>query len=221
MLSTDREEFTRAMQRLAAGFGVPATPEREGAYWEAFARLSMAQFSRLVDHVLSEDYAAELEGKRPSVPTVPQLWRVHRQLRARISSAGAPASAPAASDPDHLEYFANRLLLAHLSARGGLGSTGTFLPGYGITDAKASPELKGCLAAKRALVAEFCGCVREGDELATPREFLRRFVVEIKKLGEVRESTLQQYRAIAVSPSARAPFAPHMARPLPIAHVSA
>ncbi len=98
---------------------------------------------------------------------------------------------------DSLKLFGNRLYLIHMINRGGLGSS----------EGKPSAEYLQVLKLRDELVEEFDGYIREGDELATPREFLRRWVGGLKAIGgAINEDTLVRYRKQAAMPEAKAPF---------------
>lgn len=64
----------------------------------------------------------------------------------------------------NLLEFANQLLLMHMRAVCGIGEA-----------------LPACVAAKEKLVREFASYIADQDELATPREFMRVFQIEIGK----------------------------------------
>ena len=204
MQTADREEFEIQLQKLCAAFNVPCTEARIDAYWSGFSRLSLGQFARLVDQALGD------EGPK-KFPTVADLWELHKKARSSVTIA---QSQTPKEDPDHLEYFANRLLKFHVFDRGGLGSTGRFVAGYGMADCKPSAHLTAALDAKRELVEDFVGFIREGDEMATPREFIRRWVHALKAITPITAKTLNTYRALAQAPQSRTPFAPSMARDL-------
>ena len=206
MLSTDRTEFEIQLDRLCSGFNVPMSEARKEAYWTGLAKMSLSQFSRSIDHALSEDGPDK-------IPTTGQIWRIHKQARA--SGAAQPVHTSAAKeDPDHLEYFANRLLMQHLSHRGGLGTPAKFVSGVGVTQTAPCAELTACLTFKRQLVRDWCGFIREGDELAKPREFLSQWVKGLKRIGRIEEKTLEELRVFAKHPTSRVPFPLHMAREL-------
>lgn len=82
MDSSDRQEFERQMSVLCAGFGVPVG-DRVEAYWRAFNRLALVEFSRVVDYAISPD--SDLE----KMPTVKQLWLSRKQMR-RVSHKPEP-----------------------------------------------------------------------------------------------------------------------------------
>lgn len=209
MLSSDRDEFSAQLRKLCAGFNVPYTEERLDAYWSGLAKMSLPAFARMVDDALGE------EGS-PKIPTTNQLWKAYRDSRARLT-APAQTDKPQA-EPDHLAYFANRLLFKHILGRVGLKSTSTFRPGFGLTDCSASPELRRCQIFKNELVAEFTEYVREGDDLATPQEFIRRWILGLGKVSEIYPVTLEAYQRDMESPGAEVPFARIMARHLESDH---
>lgn len=99
MLSEDREEFSRQVAILCAAYNVPVG-EREEFLWRAFSRLSIVEFSRIVDAAISPDCEFE------RFPTVKQIWGLRKQSRIRSASV-LPAGAQVAL----VEYtLANRSL---------------------------------------------------------------------------------------------------------------
>lgn len=208
MQASDREEFRSELAKLCVGFNVPLTRAREEGYWAALARMSLAQFRKCVDFAIGPDYDGD------EFPKTGQIWRIHRGPVVK-PDANVPAL-PA--DQDHLAYFANRLLFMHMTHREGLGSTGTFIPGEakksGMNDCHASTELQLCLRYKRDLVAQFCGFVQEGDELATPAAFIRWWAGGLAKVSQVLPRTLQAYTRMAEGEEAQQPFPAYMAREL-------
>jgi hypothetical protein len=201
MLSTDREEFVALLEKLCAGYNLPCGKKREEAYWSGMARMSLLQFARVVDRALSEEGPEKFPG-------VHELWDLHKQ---QTRTTHVQAEAPK-DERDTLGQFANRLLLIHIANRGGLGSAGRFVPPHGMLECEASPELAKVLEMKRALVQEFCGYILEGDDLSTPREFVRRWLFGLSRIGEVSHKTLEQYRVMVSSPDAQMPFPASMAR---------
>lgn len=111
MHSSEREEFETHLGTLCAGFNVPMTELRTDAYWRGLQQMSALQFARVVEHALSE--------RGPErIPTVPQVWNLHRELR---RTARAPAPSPSSSPPpafDSFHAFGQRCLLRFLSAAG-------------------------------------------------------------------------------------------------------
>jgi hypothetical protein len=204
MHSDDREEFRVELGKLCAAFNVPATKAREDAYFTGLAKMSLAQFRRCVEHAIGPDYGED------TLPTTGKIWRIYKGT-AFVSPPTVKALPP---DPDHLEYFANRLLWMHVSHRGGLGSIGRFVPAYGMVDCHASDELRRCLKFKREIVAEFCAWIRDGDESATPEAFLQWWLIGMQKISDVLPRTIKDIEHLAAAPEAKNPFPPVMARPL-------
>jgi hypothetical protein len=193
--STDREEFETQLARLCAGFNIPVTKHRRDAYWSGLAKMSLSQLSRVIDLALGEDGPEDL-------PTTRTIWKMHRQMRAPGPTA---VQTPARNDePDHLEYFANRLLWLHLSHRGGLGSV----------KGEMLEELQRCLKFKRQIVDEFAGFIREGDQDATPAAFYQWWLSGLRQVSTVEKRTIDALNAASEHPDALKPFAPGMARSL-------
>lgn len=207
MQIADREEFLRELSKLCAGFGVPLTKAREESYWTALARMALPQFRRCIEHALGPDYDGD------DFPKTGQIWRIYKGTAVTQSS---PAAKALPVESDHLEYFANRLLWLHVSHRGGLGSTGTFVPGErhisGMNDCHESSEMQLCLRYKRDLVTQFCGFVEEGDVMATPAAFIRWWVHGLARISEVLPRTARAYSQAAAEEGAQKPFPASMAR---------
>ena len=75
MHGDERQEFDRQVSLLCAAFGVPVG-DRAEAYWLAFKRLTLVEFSRMIEAAMGPDR----DFKR--IPTVPQLWAVRGDMRA-------------------------------------------------------------------------------------------------------------------------------------------
>lgn len=188
MQTADLDEFEELIGRLCASYEVPVTKSRKDAHWADCRKMSIAQYRRCIEFVTSDAGPDKL-------PSTKILWRIHRQL---TNPGGARAAQPERrNEPDHLEYFANRLLLQHVASRGGLGD-----------------ELKPMLAAKRKLIDEFLGYVREGDELATPAEFIRGFLSVMRRLSPATPECAKRFRDAMAAPGMDQPFHPAMAREL-------
>lgn len=204
MQSGDRPEFEEQLAVLCAGFNVPATPHRKHAYFAGLAKMSLAQFVRCVEFALSDDGPEEL-------PTTKGIWRLYRRLRA----PRAPLNVPRIEEKDHLLFFANRLFFRHLMNRGGLGSMGRFVPGYGLVDCHASQELSRARVALRDTVEWFAGPIREADPDATPHAFVTSLIKALEKISPIDRRTLDGWAAMIAHPDALKPFEPHMGRELP------
>lgn len=205
MQITDRPEFDTQLERLCAAFNVPATEARKSAYFTGLAKLSILQVCRAIDHACAADGCDEF-------PTVHRLREFYYQSR-RSSAQPADAQAPK-DDPDHLEYFANRLLWMHLSHRGGFGSTGRFVPAHGMVDCQASADLEEVQKFKRELVAEFAGYIAEGDDAATPAAFVRMWHAGLVEISDVLPRTERDLERLAQAPHMQTPFPAFMAREL-------
>jgi hypothetical protein len=71
---SDSKNFERALSRLCAGFDVPLTDARREAYWRSFRKLTVLDFTGLVDLAIVESTFA-------SLPTVGALWDLHRKVQ--------------------------------------------------------------------------------------------------------------------------------------------
>ncbi len=198
MQTADREEFEQLLATLCAGYGATVTEHRKSAYWSSLAKMSVHQFGRCVEFAISPEGPEEL-------PPPKGIWRIHRGFRAQ-----APAARPEApiDERDHLEYWANRLLYAHLASRGGLGSTGRG------ESARASAELGACLKFKRELVAWFLGPIGESDVDATPAEFLRQWIAGLQEVSRIEPETYKRWCELLEDPGYAKPFPSEMGRAL-------
>jgi hypothetical protein len=207
--ANDRDEFKTILGQLCAAFGVPMTRAREEAFWIGLARMSLLAFRKCVEFAIGPDYDGT------EFPRTGQIWKIYKGT---AISPNAPDVKALPADQDHITYLANRLLFLHMTHRGGLGSTGTFIPGTakisGMNDCHASDELAACLKFKRELVAQFCGFVNEGDELATPAAFARWWAGGLAKVSEVLPRTMRNYAELAAEPESQKPFPAFMAREL-------
>lgn len=64
--------FERVFNRLCAGFNTPPTDVRRDAYWRSLRKLAVLEVAGLVDMALAESTFT-------SMPTVGQLWELHRK----------------------------------------------------------------------------------------------------------------------------------------------
>jgi hypothetical protein len=204
MLSTNRDEFAAQMRILCDGFNVPLG-ERVDAYFKGCAKMSLIEFARVVAHALGEDGPEK-------IPNTGQVWKILHTLKAR---ARAQTFEQPQDTRDHLEYYANRLLLRHMGNRLGLGSRAKFVPGHGLVDAVASAELSACRKVTRALVDWFTQPVREGADDATPAAFIESFIRALAAVSVITPATLREWAAQLKDPAAQVPFPPWTARPLP------
>jgi len=204
MQTADREEYEAQLGKLCAGYNLPVTTHRKDAYWSGLAKMSLAQFARCVDDALSDDGPEEM-------PTVKGVWKIHRELR---SARTFEQPKKPEDTRDHLEYWANRLLLAHITRRLGLKSTSRFEAPYGLKDCVASPELDACRKLKRELVDWFLGPIRDGDPDVTPAEFLRQWIAGLQGISRIEKAVYDNWCAMIERPEYNQPFDPAMAREL-------
>lgn len=73
MNSNEREDYNILMKRLCIGLGALPSPERMDTFFAGLAKMSLIQFSRVVDACLDEDSACN--GKLPTIPGVWKIWR--------------------------------------------------------------------------------------------------------------------------------------------------
>lgn len=195
MQTADREEFESQLARLCAGYEQQVTKHRRDAYWSGLGKMPLQWFSRCIDHALGEHGPDDLPGAKG-------IWKIFHQLRGgHTVDQGRQIQA---ADPDHIEYWANRLLWAHVASRGGLGTAGS----------NASAELKACLKAKRELIDWFVGPIREGDIDATPAEFIRQWIAALQEIGQVDKALNAHWCSLIEQTEYSQPFPPLMGREL-------
>jgi hypothetical protein len=190
MLRTDRAEFESQLKTLCAGFNIPATTERQEAYWTGLAKMSLLQFVRCVEYVLSEDGPDKF-------PTTKAMWNIHKTARSRATQITQPVRL--IEQQDHLLYFANRMFSRHLANRGGLGPT----------------ELSAARKVTRDLVDWFAGPVRENDPDATPAAFVQAYIKALQRVSRIDQRTLDGWADMAGHSDAKFPFAAYMGSELP------
>lgn len=106
MQESDAIGFERAFRRLCAGFDSPPTEARKDAYWRAFRKLQLLEFTGLVDTALVESTFA-------SMPTVGALRELHRKVQ---PDAQAPAHEGPTIQSQLCEYVARKLSHLHKTA---------------------------------------------------------------------------------------------------------
>lgn len=205
MQTSEMADFEEQLGILCAGFNVPSTAHRKQAYFAGLAKMSIVQFVRCVEHAVSEDGPEDL-------PTPKGIWRIHREFR---KGPAAAANAPQITEQDHLICFANRLFMRHVTNRGGLGSLGKFMPGYGLMNCQASAELIDARKVVRALVDWFLEPISEGDPMATPHEFVSQLISVLAKVSPIDQITIDGWREVIAHEDAHKPFEAFMGRPLP------
>jgi hypothetical protein len=186
MQSSDRTEFEESLAMLCAAYNVPKTEARSAAYWLGLEKMSLLQFVRCIEYQLGENGNFKM-------PTISDIWQIPKKLRA--GGAVISQAQEAEKSPDHLHYFANRLLLTHVFSRQGLGA-----------------ELPACQKLKLELVEFFCGLIAENDSEATPRGFITRWVSGLKRVSPPTAQALSKYRQAAKHPAASNRFAQFMGR---------
>jgi hypothetical protein len=200
MQVSQRAEFEILLEKLYAGFNMPISEARKAAYWDGLAKMSLGQFSSVVDIALGENGPER-------IPPVPALWKI---LKSAKQVATAPIEKP--TEPDHLSYFANRLLMTQLTNRGGLGSTGRFVAPRGMVDCESSPELAACLKVKAEVVEFFLELIAEGSKHATPAEFVTMWAKHLREVSVISPKALAAYLRIMGSEEAKRPFPAYMGR---------
>lgn len=169
MQSTDRDEFKTQLAMLCAAYD-RVMGDREEAYWKGLAKMSLVEFARVVDWCVGENGPDRL-------PTTNQCWSLLKQLKKNTMQLPQIHKRSIKEADDNLLFFANRLLLALMAASDGLGE-----------------KLQPCLKFKRELVLEFVRYVHDREELATPHEFVRRFLVGINKIFPINRQLLDDWK---------------------------
>lgn len=197
MESSQRPEFDLQFALLCAGYNIPPTPVRQQAYFTGLAKMTLAQFIRVVEQAISEEGPDDF-------PTSKGIWKLHHQLRNRRAAGPSKPEEPPGDPRDHLLFYANRMFLRHVMTRGGLGST----------DGQGSAELLAGRRFVRGHIDWWAGPVREGDPDATQAEFIRQFSVGLNRISPITEATQREWYERQRDPRAQMPFPPYMAREL-------
>lgn len=109
MLSSDREIYNTTFDEWCAGMGVIATDARREGYWKGLAKMSLIQFTRVVEHCLSEEGPDKF-------PTVPAIWKLWRAISAKARQGSMPP--PRAPEPQSQGLrLINGLFLKYLARR--------------------------------------------------------------------------------------------------------
>lgn len=105
MQAQDRPEFDRQMARLCAAYSVQPG-DRPDAYWQAFGKLGLIEFARMVEYALGPDGPDRM-------PSVHVLWGIRKSFRssAPIQHHEMPPHG------DALDGWANRIMFGWLSNR--------------------------------------------------------------------------------------------------------
>ena len=202
MQISDRERFDALLEKLYAGFNMPISKARSDAYCEGLAKMPLSQFARCIEHCLGEHGPER-------IPSSAAIWKIWRELKHKSE----PLPEVPKEHPDHLRYFANRLLFKHLLTRGGLGSKATFVAPFGMKNSVASLELAACLKAKAELVEFFTELIAEDSEHATPKDFVSHWVKVIQAVfAPITPAASAFYGKLIFEPRSRVKFAPHMIR---------
>lgn len=205
MESGDRTEFDAQLAILCAGYDKPVG-DRGEAYWKGLHRMGLIEFARCVEHAVSEQGPEKF-------PTTHAIWDIARALKSRGRATSTAVAVP--EDPrDHLLFYANRMFLRHMITRGGLGSTGRFIPAHGMVDVQASPELIAARQFVRKLVDWWSEPIRESDPDATHAEFIRQFTEGLDKISPLASATRREWEKRQRELSPRDIFPPHMGREL-------
>lgn len=88
MNSQDRADFDKLMKKLCIGLGALPSPDRLTTYFEGLAKMSVIQFSRVVDSCLDETDGV---GKLPAIPAIWKIWHgIRDKARTRTQQIEAP-----------------------------------------------------------------------------------------------------------------------------------
>ena len=109
MLTTDRSDYDKLFDSWCVGLGAIPTEARREAYWKGLSKMSVIQFSRVVDHCLSEDGPEKM-------PTVPGVWKLWRSIAAAARSRSMPPPPPPEELSKGLQHV-NGMFLKYLLRR--------------------------------------------------------------------------------------------------------
>lgn len=88
MISTDRDDFNVLMKKLCVGLGALPSPDRLATYFDNLRKMTLIQFSRVVDECLSE---RSVIGKLPNIPAVWKIWHeIQDKGRRKVAELAPP-----------------------------------------------------------------------------------------------------------------------------------
>jgi hypothetical protein len=114
MLTTDREDFIKLLKMLFAGLDKPLGEAREAAFWKALEQMSLTDFSRTCDFVLSELEDGDKRKDWGQRFTPGDVWAAKRRLRSRAPAGQAPSIKKTPWVGDAWDTRANLLLLGYI-----------------------------------------------------------------------------------------------------------
>ena len=161
MLTEDRPQFETLMDQLSAAYSQPSYDVRKEAFWKALTKMSIIQFSRVIDFCLSEDGPEK-------IPTAPAVWKLWRTVKDKARAQGPKAPIIDVPAPSKGLSLVNGLFLKYLARR------------------RLKEEFKGDLhvaerrAACRSLAEWYDGCALE-DMAPQPDELARSFEIEMAR----------------------------------------
>ena len=185
MRAMDEPKFRTILASLAEVFTHEISAPFAALYWEALKDLAIEQIEAGAKFWIKT-------GKRFPKPAELRAERFQEASRAFKPD-------PRMEGPEHLLFFANRLLLTHMMARGGLGSD----------------ELLAARKVVHDLVDEFSAYVRDCDELATPAQFIRLFVLALDRVSKIDPIAMNAFNRTLKQSATEKPFVRSMARSLP------
>jgi hypothetical protein len=109
MLTTDRSDYDKLFDTWCVGLGAIPTEARREAYWKGLSKMSVIQFSRVVDHCLSEDGPEK-------IPTVPGVWKLWRSIAAAARTRSMPPPQPPEEQSEGLKLV-NGMFLQYINRR--------------------------------------------------------------------------------------------------------
>ncbi len=194
MKPDDTRRFQVVMAKLGEIFAKQITPELTTLYWQALKAMPIEQIEAGADAAIAH------------LKFFPKPAEI-RHLAEEQATPGGGNGPGTNGQPDHAEFFGNRLLLRYLFDRRTGASSGGFTGGV-------LPEMDALIELRRSLVAEFVGYIREGDDLATPAEFIRRWLIGLQRIGSPSAAHVAYLKRIAESPNTQNPMPAAMARPI-------
>jgi hypothetical protein len=106
VISTDRPEFEKQFAVLCASQDVPCTEARIEAFWRSLQSMTVLQFVRTIDHMLTKESWARM-------PKPAQVWEAFKRMRA----AAPPEPKDDGWRGDDWDIVSNNYLRAHIALR--------------------------------------------------------------------------------------------------------
>jgi hypothetical protein len=109
MYANQRTEFNNLIEVLFGAFNMPLSDARKDAYWQGLAKMSLGQFSSVVDYSVGQNGPEK-------IPSAPGLWKILSSIRSSTTESTLQRS-PAGPDQPYALKIVNGLFMKYLAKR--------------------------------------------------------------------------------------------------------